>query len=168
MTLVATSSSATLSSAPAGRAVPRSIGLSPGITRGLVLAVALAAAIARCLATDGDSAAHAAARAGEGLTRLMRAMVAIKAAMAAAALAGVLWRLAAPIKATWLAAYGAAAAAMAAGPGLIWNMAQVPPGALLLHAGLIGMIVLLWRDPSVGRRMAGMIAARRAALNAKG
>jgi hypothetical protein len=146
----------------------RSSPLSPPLARGIVVAAVAAAALAGWVATDPTTAAASAARAGEGLTRLMRAMAAIKAAMAVAALAGVLWRLAAPVSAAWLGAYVAAAAAMAAGPGLIWTMTRVALGATLLHAGLIAMLILLWRDPAVGRRLANIVAARRAAINLKG
>jgi hypothetical protein len=54
---------------------------------------------------------------------------------------------------------------MAAGPGLIWQMAYVRTGALLLHAGLFAALILLWRDPAMGARLGAMVAARRAAIN---
>jgi hypothetical protein len=41
-------------------------------------------------------------------------------------------------------------------------MAHVATGAALLHAGLFATIVLLWRDPAVGARLASLVAARRA------
>jgi hypothetical protein len=72
--------------------------------------------------------------------------------------------MATPTPRGWLAAYAAAAAAMAAGPGMIWSLAHVAIGALLLHAGLLAGLVALWRDPAVGRRIAGLVAKRRAAL----
>jgi len=45
-------------------------------------------------------------------------------------------------------------------------MAQVGAGALLLHAGLLLTILLLWRDPVVAGRLAELVATRRAALRA--
>jgi hypothetical protein len=41
-------------------------------------------------------------------------------------------------------------------------MAHVAAGAVLLHAGLLATVVLLWRDPAVGQRLASLVAARRA------
>jgi hypothetical protein len=40
----------------------------------------------------------------------------------------------------------AACAAMAAGPFLVWDMVHIVAGAVLLHAGLIGAVLLGWRD----------------------
>ena len=134
---------------------------SPRLSKGLVLAAALAAAVAGLQVTDGATAARAAALAGEGLTRLLRAMAAIKAVMATGALAGVLWRLESPVGPGRLATYALTCAAMAAGPGLIWSMANLGLGAALLHIGLIGALVVLWRDPETTRRLAATLAARR-------
>jgi hypothetical protein len=64
----------------------------------------------------------------------------------------------------WWAAYALACAGMAAGPGLIWQMASVRAGALTLHVGLLAGLILLWRDPAVGARLAIIVAARRAKL----
>ncbi|MBA3811063.1 MAG: hypothetical protein H0X27_05355, partial [Caulobacteraceae bacterium] len=44
-----------------------------------------------------------------------------------------------------------------------WNLTQVAAGAVLLHAGLIACILLLWRDPAVAPRLAALVAARRSA-----
>jgi hypothetical protein len=98
------------------------------------------------------------------LARLLRAMAAIKLLLAACAGAAVLWRLAAPVRPAWLAAYAAAAGAMAAGPALIWSLAHIGLGALLLHGGLLASILLLWRDPATGLRLERAIAARKARL----
>ncbi len=141
--------------------------LSPRLGRGLVLGVVAAAAIGGLISADAGTVARAAAHAGEGLTRLLRAMAAIKAGMAVGLLAAILWRLGSPVTPRWLLGYAIAGAAMAAGPGLIWNMADVALGALLLHAGLIVALVMLWRDPAVARRIATTIDARRAALSAQ-
>ncbi len=57
---------------------------------------------------------------------------------------------------------------MAAGPVLIWDMAHIRSGALLLHAGLLAGGLLLWRDPVVGARLGAIVARRRAMLRARG
>jgi hypothetical protein len=90
-------------------------------------------------------------------------MAAIKAVMAVAVLAGVWWRMATPTPSGWLAAYVLTGAAMAAGPGMIWAMTDLASGALVLHAGLIGGLVILWRDPEVRRRIEALVARHRAA-----
>jgi len=133
------------------------------IARGALLLLVAAGAVAGMVATGGDASAQAMADSGADLTRLLRAMAAIKALMAAGAVAAVLWRLGAAMTLPWFAAYALAAIGMAAGPGLIWGMAHVVAGAALLHAGLIAAIVLLWRDPAVGQCLAVLVAARRAA-----
>lgn len=137
--------------------------LAPRLAQGLVLAMVLIAGAAGFLAADGAASAKAASLAGEDLTRLLRAMAAIKAAMALGVTAGVVWRLGEPARTPWLAGYVVACAAMAVGPGLIWNMTQLPMGAALLHGGLLVAAVMLWRDPAVGRRLSLAVARRRAA-----
>jgi hypothetical protein len=84
--------------------------------------------------------------------------------MAAGATAAVFWRLGAAAAWPWLAAYLAGCAAMAAGPSVIWGMAHVGIGALLLHGGLLATILLLWQDPEVSTRLSAIVASRRAAL----
>ena len=130
----------------------------------MILAVTAFAAAAGLLLANGADVARATAQAGEGLTRLLRGMAALKAMIAAGATTAVLWRLAAPVTPARLAAYAVACAAMAAGPGLIWNIVNLGLGALLLHAGLIGAVVLLWRDPETARRLSSAIALRRRAV----
>jgi hypothetical protein len=160
MTLVVSSSLSTATPASAGRRAT----LSPRMAQGLVLAAVTAAALTAALLIDPAAAARAAAQAEPGLTGLLRGMAAIKAAMALAALGGVVWRLRMPAPATWVAAYALAGAAMAAGPVLIWAIAPLVAGAALLHAGLAATLVLLWRDPAVSRSLSGLIAARRARI----
>ena len=133
----------------AGRAV-----LTGAILAGLTLAA---------LATSAEEAARAAQTAGPELTRLLRAMAGLKLMFAAGLLAAAYWRLAVPASPWRLASYAVAAAAMAAGPVLIWEMAHVRLGALLLHGGLLAGALLLWRDPAVGARL-GVIMARRRAV----
>ena len=126
-----------------------------------VLLLAVAGGVAfGLMATRSVDTAQALTGAGGDLARLLRAMAVIKAVMAMAAGAAVAWRLADPAPWRLLGAYAAASAAMAAGPGLIWGMVHVGAGALLLHGGLAAAILLLWRDPAVGRRLATLVAAR--------
>jgi hypothetical protein len=133
--------------------------LAPGVARAILLAVITIAFLAGCHFTGGPAAA---AHAGPALARLLRFMAVVKAGIALAACAAVLWRLGAAITLPWFTAYAVSAAAMAAGPGLIWGMAHVAPGALLLHGGLIATVLLVWRDPAVASRLAHMVAAKRA------
>jgi hypothetical protein len=141
---------------------------APVPARALLALVVVAAVAAGLLATEPAAAARAVDAAGADLTRLLRAMAVLKAAMAAGAAAAVLWRLGTAVSWPWLAGYAAACAAMAAGPGLIWDMAHVGLGAALLHGGLLATGLLLWRDPAVGARLSAIVAARRAALRARG
>ncbi len=135
--------------------------------RAVLAAAFLAGAALATLATQAAEAAHATQAAGPELTRLLRAMAGLKLMFAAAALAAAWWRLAAPASTARLAGYATAAAAMAAGPVLIWNMAHVPLGALLLHGGLLATALLLWRDPAVSARLSAIIAERRATIRAR-
>jgi hypothetical protein len=132
------------------------------MARAVLLVVIAASLVAGFLATDSGASAQAVAASGPDLTRLLRAMAAIKVGFAAAASAVVLWRMASPMGSAWFALYLLACGAMAAGPGLIWDMARVGSGALLLHAGLLAAIVLLWRDPGVSERLKAVVASRRA------
>lgn len=128
----------------------------------LVLLLALAAGGAAGLLAGHADSASAAAAAGQDLTRLLRAMAALKLLFVAAATAAILWRLRAPVGPTWLAAYAITAAAMAAGPGLVWTMTHVGLGATLLHLGVLGSLVLLWRDPAASQLLAASVTRRRA------
>jgi hypothetical protein len=131
--------------------------------RPFLIALALIAATAGFLATNSSQTAHMAKLDGESLTRLMRAMAVIKCLFAAVAFTAIIWRLAAPISATWLIAYAAATSGMAAGPGLIWGMVHIIAGAILLHGGLLLAVLLLWRDPAIGTQLTALINRRRAA-----
>jgi len=142
--------------------------VSPSAARALLASVVLAAIAAGFLATDADAAARAVGQSGAELTHLLRAMAALKALMAAGMVAAVLWRLGAVVSPLWLAAYAVACGAMAAGPGVIWGMAHVGLGALLLHGGLLATALLLWRDQAVSTRLSAIVAARRAALRMDG
>jgi hypothetical protein len=152
------------SSAPAP-AAPTT--LSPPTARTLLVLVTAASLAGGVLATGTPASASAIALAGPDLTHLLRAMALLKVAMAAAMAAAVLWRFGAPVGPGRWAAYALACAAMAAGPGLIWQMAYVGTGALLLHAGLVAAALLLWRDPATSARLAVVIADRRARVRAR-
>jgi hypothetical protein len=160
MTGIATQASPT--SAPA-----RAIALSPAIARALLAVVIAASFAAGLLATGKEASASAVALAGPDLTHLMRGMALLKALMAAGMAAAVMWRLGSPVTPPWWAAYALACAGAAAGPGLIWQMASVRAGAVTLHVGLLAALILLWRDPAVGARLAMIVAARRAALRSR-
>jgi hypothetical protein len=147
--------------------VPRSIfkaALSPNISR-LWLILFIAGATLFGFLITGRDASSLAINADEDLTRLLRAMAALKAVIALGVAASILWRLGTVVSLSWLGAYAIACSAMFAGPGLIWNMAYVGAGALLLHGGLLASLLLFWRDPAVSERLSAMIAARRHALN---
>ncbi len=137
---------------------------SPLAARSCAVLLAVAALAAGFLVTGHASAAAAISRDGPDLTRLLRAMAGLKLSFAAAAMAGILWRLGSPMRPVWLLAYAASLAAMWSGPGLIWFMVHLKLGALLLHGGLFASLVLLWRDPVVGTRLQAAIDARRSAL----
>ena len=114
---------------------------------------------------DGaEETARAVSSAGGELTQLLRFMALLKASLALGAVAVVLWRFGVAASAPWLIAYLVSAAAMAAGPGLIWGMAHVGLGALLLHGGLLATLLLTWRDPAVATRLGEALATRRTAL----
>jgi hypothetical protein len=135
--------------------------ITPMVARGIFILAIAAGAVCGAAATGMAETQHAVAREGADWANLLRAMAALKILMEAGASAGVLWRLGSPVGPMWLAAYAAAGAIMAAGPGLIWGLVHVALGALLLHAGLVATIILLWRDKAVGARLAALVAARR-------
>jgi cytochrome b subunit of formate dehydrogenase len=112
---------------------------------GLVAVTAAAGALG-FFATGSQMEAAAIHRAGPELVRLLRGMALIKALMTSGAFAAVYWRLQFPAAPLRIGAYIAACAAMAAGPFLVWDMVHIVAGAALLHAGLIGAVLLGWRD----------------------
>lgn len=141
--------------------VPASSSIPAGVARPLLFWIIGAAVLAGLFATDQSTTTAAVTQAGDDLTRLLRAMALIKAGIGALAVAGVWWRFGGGVGRIWFTAYGVACAAMAAGPALIWRMDHVVSGSVLLHGGLFGLLVLLWRDPEVARRLSALIAARR-------
>jgi hypothetical protein len=134
---------------------------APFVARTLLMAVIVLAFAAGLLATDRANTARLIANAGRDWANLLRAMAALKMLFAGAASAAVLWRLGAPISATTWGGYALAAAGAWAGPGLIWGLAHILLGAVLLHGGLIAMAVLIWRDPAIHARLSEMVAGRR-------
>jgi hypothetical protein len=134
---------------------------SPASRRAFILLATAAALIASLLATGSQATNLAILHDGTALTRLMRFMAAIKGVMALAAAAAVLWRLGAAISLPRFGAYVVTCASMAAGPGLIWGMAHIGLGAILLHGGLFATIILFWRDPAVGAQLARIVDRRR-------
>jgi len=133
---------------------------SPAMARGFLVLVIAAAAAAGAMGAAAPTSSVAVAHAGQELTRLLRFMAVLKSGIAVAACAAVFWRLGAPVTLPRFAAYATACAAMAAGPGLIWAMAHVGLGAVLLHGGLLAVILLLWRDPGTAGRMQAILARR--------
>ena len=136
-------------------------GLSPAVARAAVVGAVLAGAVVAFASTVGEEGAAVAA-AGAELTRLLRAMAGLKLLMAAGVAGGIYWRLGVAAPGWRVAGYVLAAAGLGAGPALIWTMGHVGPGALLLHGGLFGGVLALWRDPVVGERLAAAVRARRA------
>lgn len=155
-------SPASPTTAPAGTGT-----LTPAMARALLVLATAASVAAGLLATGTEASASAIVLAGADIAHLLRAMALLKVAVAAGMATAVLWRLGSPVTLAWWAAYALACAGMAAGPGLIWQMAHVRTGALLLHAGLFAALILLWRDPAMDVRLGTMVAARRVALRAR-
>ena len=146
------------------RVVPFSAAADPGsvsLARALVLALVAGAAVGGLLVGGPQPSARAVAEAGPELTRLLRGMALLKCLLGSGALAGVLCRLGAPISRARLAGYALGCVAMASGTGLIWRMDLVRTGAFLLHAGLLVVVVMLFRDPAIGRLLEERIAAGR-------
>jgi len=126
--------------------------------------IVMAAAAAGLAAGAAYAHGHPGAVVDPALARLLRAMAAIKMLLAACAGAAMWWRLSMPARPAWLAGYAAAAAAIAAGPALIWNLSHIGAGAILLHGGLLAIVLILWRDPATAFCLEQAIARRRARL----
>ena len=141
--------------------------VKPVVAKTLLLVVIAMASTGGMYATDGATTARMISSAGVDWANLLRAMAVLKLVFAGAATAAVLWRLGAPISATRWGGYALAAAASWAGPGLIWGLAHIALGALLLHGGLIATAMLVWRDPATRARLSDIIARRRAASRAR-
>ncbi len=98
------------------------------------------------------------------LTHLLRAMAMLKLLFVAAAASAIWWRLQAPVTPLRLSGYAVACLAMAAGPGLIWFLAYIGPASVLLHGGVAGAAVLVWRDGVSSRLLDAALRRRRAAI----
>ena len=136
--------------------------LTPRLSRSAMTLIVIGAVGLSFALTSATAESRAVADAGMDLTRLLRFMAVIKGAMAVGAAGALFWRLGSDVSPGRFAAYAACCAAMVAGPGLIWAMAHVGLGALLLHGGLIAVVVLLWRDPTMPHRLQAAVAWRRA------
>ena len=92
--------------------------------------------------TRNQAASHSVANAGADLTRVLRFMVLLKGMLAIGMLGLVSLRFRFAIAPGLAFAYTAGSAVMAAGPGVMWNMADIGLGALLFYAGLAALFVL--------------------------
>jgi len=124
----------------------------------MLLAVIALACAGGMLVTDSATTSGLIASAGRDWANLLRAMAVLKLLFAGAATAAVLWRLGAPISVTRWGGYALSAGAAWAGPGLIWGLAHILLGTLLLHGGLIATAVLVWHDPATRVRLSEIIA----------
>ncbi len=122
--------------------------------------IALVSALAGFILTPAETVDAAEAAAGADLARLLKAMAVIKLAFVLPAALAVIWRLSLPVSVGRLVAYAAATAAMTISIGLIWHLAHVGLGALLMHAGLISTLILLFTDKDVVVQLSGMLARR--------
>lgn len=136
-------------------------GISPTAARVALLLVAGIFVVLGFMVTDQGAVTSAIQEAGPDLTRLTRFMMTTKLAAALCAGGVVYWRLGAPIHLLRLALYTIPIAMMAFGPGLIWNMVYIAPGAGMIVGGIIMTVLLLWRDKAVGQRLDILIKARR-------
>jgi len=137
---------------------------SPLVSRILLFGLAVGALALGFLATGQAETSQAVAQSGEDLTRLLRAMAALKAMAAIGLLAAVTWRLGTSVSPLRLALYALSCGAAVAGPVMIWGMVNVVAGAILLHGGLVAGLLILWRDPAVCERLADLVARRRARI----
>jgi hypothetical protein len=119
---------------------------TPTQLRIALIGSAVAIGVLGYVLTQGEAASRAALDAGAELTRLLRMMALLKVTLGVGALALVSLRFRFPISTPLAASYIAAGGVMAAGPGLIWNMAHVALGALLLHGGLAALFCLALMD----------------------
>lgn len=85
------------------------------------------------------------------LTRLIRAMAAIKAVLVAAAALAVIWRMRYRSAPAVFAAYAASLAAMGSGLGMMWTLSWPVASTVLLHGGFVALMVLAFRDRALLR-----------------
>jgi hypothetical protein len=77
---------------------------------------------------------------------LLRFMAVIKASIALAAISLALWRFGQPVSVMAAAGYVAGAACLVAATVLIWCLSFIAAAAIIFHVGLIGLLVLAWRE----------------------
>ena len=115
---------------------------SPWVLRCALLGGAVAAVAVAAL--FGDPAAHL--RADPDLSRLLRGMAVIKAALALGALAVLSWRFARPIAPATAMAYVVGAWLMAAASMIVWRLSFIGLGALAFHSGELTLLIVAWRE----------------------
>jgi hypothetical protein len=86
------------------------------------------------------------------LALLLRGMAALKAAMVAAALVLVLWRLGRPVARRNALVYVIGTAALSAATALIWQLASIPAAALVFHLAGLALMLAAYRDDAVSPR----------------
>jgi hypothetical protein len=117
------------------------------VSRPAVLWLVVGSAVAiGWTASDGGASARAAGDVGAELERLLRAMVVIKALLAAGAIGLIDWRFRSPASMVVALAYGAAASLIAAAPAVMWHLTHLVVGAVLFHVGVGLLLVIAWRD----------------------
>lgn len=119
-----------------------SVARSAVVHRGVLAVAVMSAVVAAVVAAHDGAAARAAALTGPELTRVLRFMALVKAALATGALWWADRRLRHPATPVVAAAWIAACAPMAAATVLIWSLAHVAAGAAAFHAGFALLLVL--------------------------
>ena len=96
--------------------------------------------------------------------RLLQGMTLIKAAIALAAVALLLWRFGWPVGQPAALAYVIAAALMAGSSMLTWQLSNIALAATLFHLGALMLLLLGWRDDGHGQYsgLRGLMQRRRA------
>ncbi|MEM0985862.1 MAG: hypothetical protein AAGJ32_06415 [Pseudomonadota bacterium] len=118
----------------------------------IVLAMGLTAA-GTLLAVGPQRISETAAALGPELTRLFLAMAAIKGLAVIGLAWAVMWRLGEPASIRGTTAYLVSCTAMAAGLAGMITLNGMAVSAIVLHAGLVGTLVLLWRDQAIAARL---------------
>ena len=137
-----------------GQIAARPVALTAARWRMLLLALAAASAVIGFGVTAGAEALRAVTDAGPELVRLLRLMTVLKSVLGLGALALVSLRFRFPVEPRTAFGYLAGGALMAAGPGVMWNMAHIGWGALLFHSGLAVLFILAWMDGGTKWRVA--------------
>jgi hypothetical protein len=120
----------------------RPIGWTPALWRGAVIAACVIAIGAA--AWFGDPRDYV--QADPALARLLRGMALIKALIALAAIAAVLWRFRFPVLPPVAIGYVLGSAVLAGSTMCIWQLSFIPQAAVLFHMAGVGMLVVGWRE----------------------